>query len=140
MALKLGKGSAFVKSRLRRLPQDDDVWEADFLSHADYWMGLVIEQEHGAVFAMRRLDALPSVNDFASLLADALQRPLLNVGSHRPQTIRLRRNPEWQELVPHLEELHITVVLAEDLAEWDIAAAEFQSSVKDHGFNLSDHD
>ena len=28
--LKLGKGAAFVKSKLRNLPQTDDVWEADF--------------------------------------------------------------------------------------------------------------
>lgn len=28
--LKLGKGVAFVKSRLKRLRQGDDVWEADF--------------------------------------------------------------------------------------------------------------
>ena len=28
--LKLGKGAAFVKSRLKRLPQVDEVWEADF--------------------------------------------------------------------------------------------------------------
>jgi hypothetical protein len=28
--LKLGKGAAFVKSRLKRLPQEDNAWEADF--------------------------------------------------------------------------------------------------------------
>ena len=28
--LKLGKGVAFVKSRLKRLAQGDDAWEADF--------------------------------------------------------------------------------------------------------------
>ncbi len=28
--LKLGKGNAFVKSRLRRLRQEDETWEADF--------------------------------------------------------------------------------------------------------------
>ena len=28
--LKLGKGVAFVKSRLKRLPQEDEIWEADF--------------------------------------------------------------------------------------------------------------
>ena len=27
--LNLGKGSAFVKSRLSRLPRTDEVWEAD---------------------------------------------------------------------------------------------------------------
>ncbi len=76
MTLKLGKGSAFVKSRLRRLPQSEDVWKADFLPEADHWMGLVVEQEHGAVFAMKTLGAVPSVNDLASL-----------VGRHVPSVV-----------------------------------------------------
>ncbi len=29
-SLKLGKGAAFVKSRLKRLRQEDATWEADF--------------------------------------------------------------------------------------------------------------
>lgn len=29
-ALKLGKGAAFDKARLKRLRQDDETWEADF--------------------------------------------------------------------------------------------------------------
>jgi hypothetical protein len=28
--LKLGKGAALVKASLKRLPQEDDTWEADF--------------------------------------------------------------------------------------------------------------
>jgi hypothetical protein len=28
--LKLGKGAAFVKGRLKRLPRGDETWEADF--------------------------------------------------------------------------------------------------------------
>jgi hypothetical protein len=28
--LKLGKGAAFVKSQLKRLRQEDEMWEADF--------------------------------------------------------------------------------------------------------------
>ena len=28
--LALGKGAAFVKGRLKRLPQQDESWEADF--------------------------------------------------------------------------------------------------------------
>ena len=28
--LALGKGAAFVKGRLKRLPQEQDTWEADF--------------------------------------------------------------------------------------------------------------
>ena len=50
--LKLGKGSAFVKSKLRYLPQTDDVWEVDFqpmpeqvakrLPRGEPWLGLVV--------------------------------------------------------------------------------------------------
>ncbi len=131
VTLKLGKGAAFVKSRLRRLPQESEVWEADFLPKADYWMGLVIEQAHGAVFAMKMLDTTPTVNDLAHLLSDAMRRPLFEVGWHRPRSIRLRDNPEWRELVPHLEELRIDVVFSEDLLTWDDAVAEYESPVKD---------
>ena len=138
VALKLGKGSAFVKSRLRRLPQGDDVWEADFLPEADYWTGMVIEQEHGFVFAMKMLETTPTVNDLAHLLADAMQRPLVEIGWHRPRNIRLRDNPEWQELVPHLHELRIEVVVGEDLSAWDDAAADYHSPVKDLWLSLRD--
>ena len=125
MALKLGKGTAFVKSRLRRLPLYSDVWEADFLLQAHRWTGIVVEHQHGAVLAMTALDATPTVNELARLLADAMQRPLFEVAQHRPQIIRMRDNPDWQELLPHLEELRITVVLTKDLSEWDAAAAEY---------------
>ena len=138
MALKLGKGSAFVKSRLKRLPQSDEVWEADFLPEADYCMGMVIEQEHGGVFAMKMLVTTPTVNDLARLLADAMQRPLTEIGWHRPRSIRLRDNPEWQELVPHLHELRIEVVLCEDLSVWDDAAADYHSPVKDLWLSVRD--
>ena len=138
MALKLGKGSAFVKSRLRRLPQDGDVWEADFLPEPDYWTGMVIEQEHGFVFAMKMLETTPSVNDLARLLADAMQRPLVEMQCHRPRRIRLRDNPEWQQLVPHLEELRIEVLFTDDLSTWDAAAADYHSPVKDLWLSLRD--
>lgn len=130
MALKLGKGSAFVKSRLRRLPQSQDVFEADSRPEADYWVGLVVEQCCGGVLAMRMLEAVPSVNDLARLLSDAMYRPLYGRWG-RPQKIRLRDNPVWQELMPHLRELRVDVEFNDDLPVWDDAVAEFQSPVKD---------
>ncbi len=138
MALKLGKGSAFVKSRLRRLPQGDDVWEADFLPQADYWIGMVIEQGHGFVFVMSMLETNPTVNDLAGLLADAMQRPLVEIGWHRPRCIRLRDNPKWQELVPHLEELRIEMVFSDGLSAWNAASADYHSPLKDLWLSLRD--
>lgn len=30
LRLKLGKSASFVKTRLKRLPQEEETWEADF--------------------------------------------------------------------------------------------------------------
>ena len=57
--LKLGKGSAFVKRDVRRLPLTDAEFEADFFldrgfstKRREVWMGMVIEREFGGVLAM----------------------------------------------------------------------------------------
>jgi hypothetical protein len=49
--LKLGKGAAFVKSRLKHLPQDGDTWKADFralpkpmMQSETHYLGLVVER------------------------------------------------------------------------------------------------
>lgn len=129
--LKLGKGTAFVKSRLRRLPQFDDIWEADIQPIAgkdgrtDFWLGMVIEQQHGGMPANRSLDQPPTVNDLAKLLADAMYRPLSEDRQHRPASILLRRNPDWDELVPQLRGLGIEVICAVALPAWTEAAEEF---------------
>ena len=67
---------------------------------------------------MKMLETAPSVNDLAYLLSDAMRRPLFDAW-HRPRTIRLRDNPEWQELVPHLHELRIDVDFSDNLPAWD---------------------
>lgn len=49
--LKLGKGVAFVKSRLKRLRQEDETWEADFralpkpmMQRETHYLGLVVKK------------------------------------------------------------------------------------------------
>jgi len=129
--LKLGKGVAFVKSQLRRLRQEDDVWEADFLpipcSDAeclDEWIGIVIGRSDDSVFAVLIVGAPPTVNDLADLLGHAMRRPLIEF-SHRPRIIYLRAKPEWIELLPHLKEVGIEVVAQNELPKWDEAFEEF---------------
>jgi hypothetical protein len=118
---KLGKGVAFVKSRLKRLRQDDDVWEADFralpkpMTQAEtHYLGLVVSQADGRLLADRPVPHTPSVNDLARLLADAMRRPLTD-GPHRPTSIHVRKNPRWRELFPALAELGIEVVTESEL-------------------------
>ena len=116
--LKLGKGAAFVKSRLRRLPQTDDVWEAGFGAMPNRlgggWLGVVVSVTNGYIFADRVVESAPTVNDLAKLVADAMRR-LFVEEAHRPRSIRLHPMPEWNELIPHLEELGIEVVTQKSL-------------------------
>src|ERR1700694_5625435 len=94
--LKLGKGVAFVKSQLRRLRQEDDTWEADFVlipcsgdRHDTVWTVMVLSQAHDYVLAQRTVEEPPTVNDLAWLLADAMQHPMAE-RIHRPGCLYFR--------------------------------------------------
>jgi len=56
------------------------------------------------------LDAPPTVNDLARLLAEAIQRPIIEGSRHRPSTLLLRDDPQWEELLPHLRPRVLRVV------------------------------
>jgi len=129
MKLRLGKGSSFVKSRLRHHPQEDDVWEADFQpipneENVEFWLGMVVDQEVGVELAHQVLDVPPTVNDLARILAEAIQRPLVEGSRHRPSTILVRDDPQWEELLPHLRELGIEVVKVDILPTWKEVAED----------------
>ena len=137
--LKLGtSSSAFVKKNLRPLPLTEVEFEADFFfdpesssKRQDRWMGIVIEREFAGVLAMEdvRLPP-PTVNGLATLLAHAMLRPLNAGDRQRPSTIYLRDRPQWQELLPHLQQLGIEVVLSEDLPRFDEAVIEWMQHTK----------
>ena len=132
--LKLGKGVYFVKTHLKRLPQTEDVWQGDLQPFPEAgkgrrrqrpcWLSAVLSLTDDFILADRVLDAPPTVNDLARLLADGMRRPLIET-AHRPSRIVLRDNPHWQEILPHLEEIKIDVVLQGQLPEWDRMLAEF---------------
>ena len=136
--LKLGKGSAFVKRDLRLLPLTDAEFEADFWFDAEsstkrreVWRGMVIELEFGGVLAMDDVQfPPPTVNNLANLLAHAMRRPLDAGDRQRPGTIYLRDRPQWQELLPHLQQLGIGVVLADDLSRFDEAVIDLMQHMQ----------
>lgn len=125
--LKLGKGAAFVKSRLRRLPQNDDVWEAGFGALQEHvtWLGLVVCPPSGAILASEFCEHKPDVNDLANLLAHAMRRPALG-DAGRPRLVRLPDNPVWDELLPHLRELGIEIETGKRLKAYQTAHREFR--------------
>src|SRR5947199_8962366 len=120
-SLHLEKGAAFVKSRFKRLRQEDETWEADFRAlpkpitqSETHYLGLVVTQPDGFLMADSHVEGRPSVNDLATLLAHAMRRPLTE-GAHRPRRIHVRGHPRWRELFPHLEELGIDVSARQEL-------------------------
>lgn len=132
--LKLGKGqSFFVKSQLRRLEQKNDIWETDFLPLAlrpgrrpQFWLGMVISRTDDYLVAEHTVEERPTVNDLARLLAEAMRRPLVEF-AHRPRILHLRPRPEWEELLPHLRQVGIDVVVQKHLPKWDEAFQEFSA-------------
>jgi hypothetical protein len=118
--LKLGKGAAFVKGRLKRLRQEDEAWEVDFQAlpkpvtqSQTHYLGMVVAPD-GAFLADARVEGRPTVNDRATLLANAMRRPLAGK-AHRPRRVHVRGHPQWKELFPHLEELGIEVAFHREL-------------------------
>jgi hypothetical protein len=114
--LKLGKGAAFVKGRLKRLRQVDETWEADFQAlpkpitqNETHYLGMVVAP-NGSFLANSHVKGRPTVNDMATLLANAMRRPPTK-GSHRPCCLHVRGHPQWRELFPHLAELDIEVAV-----------------------------
>lgn len=135
--LKLGKGMAFVKSRLKRLPQEDETWEADFRvmpepskKRGKRYIGMVLSQPHGFLLAMSDIEATPTVNDLATLLANAMKRPLVH-DQHRPRRIELGKNRTWGPLFPALHELGIEAVTRPVLRLANEAFAEFLNPVNE---------
>jgi hypothetical protein len=113
--LKLGKGVAFVKSRLKRLTQRDETWETDFQAlpqpmtqNQTHYLGMVVEKRGGSLLADMTVHGRPSVNHLATLLANAMRRPL-DGNARRPKLVRLRGHRQRRELVAALEELGIEV-------------------------------
>jgi hypothetical protein len=113
--LKLGKGVAFVKSRLVRLHACDETWEADFqalprpiLQSETHYLGMVVTKKGGALLADMTVHGRPSVNDLTTLLAHAMRRPL-DGDARRPKFVRLRGHRQWRELFPLLADLGIDV-------------------------------
>ena len=120
--LKLGKGAAFVKSRLKRLSQRrrdlggrlPGAAQADRRRPRRTTWGWSSRREDGSLLAESHVHGRPSVNDLATILANAMRRPL-DGNARRPRLVRLRGHHQWRELFPVLEELGVEVSVERDL-------------------------
>lgn len=120
-SLKVGKGAAFDKARLKRLRQKEETWEADFralpkpmMQNETHYLGLVVTKRDGSVLAETNIAGRPRAKDLADLLGKAMRQPLTN-RAHRPRRLHLRGHRQWQQLLPQLEELGIKVSVTPEL-------------------------
>ena len=92
---------------------------------------MVVEREFNGLLAMEDAQIRPpTVNDLASLLAHAMRRPPEYEIRQRRRKIYLRDRPQWQELLPHLRQLEIDLVLSSDLPWFDESAMDWTARAK----------
>jgi hypothetical protein len=85
---------------------------------------MVLTQTENFHLALQASEAAPGINDLAGLLAKAMEHPWVK-GKRRPAQIVLRNNPHWEELIPHLRQLKIEVIIQPELPLWDDAAEAY---------------
>ena len=129
--LKLGKRAAFVKTRLKQLPQERETWEADFMALPKPWgqsaaqyLGVVVSRPRGDPLVYLLVEYTPNVNDLADILADAMRRPLTGP-ARRPAYIHFRGNPRWEELFPHLHDIGIETSVPNELPKVEEVYEDF---------------
>ena len=134
--LKLGKGAAFAKAPLKRLRQEEETWEADFqalpkpiMQSQTHHRGMVVAPD-GSVLADSDAEGRPTVNDMATLLANAMRRPLTGK-AHRPRRLHVRGHRQWRELFPHLDELGIQVAVDRELPKVQRAYQSYLRQMRD---------
>lgn len=132
--------SALGKARLKRLPQSFDIWEADRRMMATLtehegqlvqpWMILVTSRSNGLVLAQSMTAEPPSAARTWDVLEHAMGRPMMG-DPHRPTQIQVRPDPAWDELRPHLEEIGVDCVEADELEMIDTLLEELSKHLKE---------
>jgi hypothetical protein len=112
-ALKIGEGAAFDTRRLKELPQENETWEADFeaiskphTQRKRHYLGMVITKANGSILAEMQVEGNPTVNDMATMLANAMLSPLTK-DAHRPSRIYVRGYTTWEDVYPHLRAIGV---------------------------------
>ena len=103
------------------MPSTEEIWEADFqalpkpiMQNETHYLGMVVARQGGALLSETTVHGRPSVNDLATILANAMRRPL-DGDTRRPKLVRLRGHHQWRELFPVLKELDIEVSVEKKL-------------------------
>ncbi|HEV3205135.1 MAG TPA: hypothetical protein VGY77_12160 [Gemmataceae bacterium] len=124
----------FIKSWVqRRIPQTNDIWQADFRRVPDWiiiagekvrpWIVLVTSLTEDIVLAHAIVEEPPSANHLWDTVLQALQKPVAGK-PHRPVELRVRQEERWTSLKAHMEEIGVNLVLADNLDQMDQVFAD----------------
>jgi tetratricopeptide (TPR) repeat protein len=129
----------FIKKWLtRNLSQEADVWQADFRQVPTWiraggqplrpWIVLVTSRSQDLVLAHLMAEQTPSMALLWDALVQAMQNPLARE-PHRPTELQVRTDERWETLRPHLDEIGVGLVVAEELDQIEIAFQEMTTHV-----------
>jgi tetratricopeptide (TPR) repeat protein len=118
-----------VKNWLKRkLPQQEEVWQADVRQLPNAirvagakvrpWVVLVTSRTNDLVLAHALLEEEPVAASRWDTLVQAMQNPVAGE-PHRPTELQVRTDERWQSLKPHIEEVAIGLVVAQELDQLD---------------------
>src|SRR5579871_1074697 len=107
----------FIKKWLNKnLPQEFDVWQADFCQMPNWiriagemlrpWTVLVTSRSNDLVLAHQMSEEVPSVALLWDALVQAMQHPAAGT-THRPTELQVRVDERWESLRPHLDEIGV---------------------------------
>jgi len=115
----------FIKKWLtRNLPQEHDVWQADFRQMPNWiriggkpmrsWFILVTSRSNDLVLAHGIPDESPSPALLWDTLVQAMQHPAAGE-PHRPTEIQVRADERWEPLRPHIEGIGVDLGMSDEL-------------------------
>jgi hypothetical protein len=124
----------FIKKWLNKnLPQEYDVWQADFRQMPNWirvggrplrpWVVLVTSRSNHLVLAHGMPEETPSMALLWDVLVQAMQHPAAGT-PHRPTELQVRAEERWEPLRPHLDEIGVGLVVTEELDQMEVVFNE----------------
>jgi hypothetical protein len=129
----------FIKKWLtKNLPQEDDVWQADFRQMPKWiriggepvrpWIILVTSRSSDLVLGHQMSEETPLAALVWDTLVQAMQHPAMGE-PHRPTELQMRPDERWESLRPHFEEIGVQLIVAEELDQCDAVFEEMTERV-----------
>lgn len=110
----------------KNLPQEFDVWQAEFKQMPNWikigsewlrpWTVLVTSRSNDLVIGHQMSEESPSPALLWDALVQAMQQPAAGK-RHRPTGLQVRADECWESLKPHLDEIGVGLTVTDDLHE-----------------------